>query len=59
MLTAGLAAEDAARGSYKTLYAVEMVVTRFQRDPTDVEYVIPVDTRLGSRLKADVITLFL
>ena len=37
MVTAGLAAEDAARGSYKTSYAVEMAATRFQRDPTDVE----------------------
>jgi hypothetical protein len=31
MVTAGLATEDAAWGSYKTSYAVEMAVGRFQR----------------------------
>jgi hypothetical protein len=37
MVTTGLAAEDAAGGSYKTSYSVEMAVARFQHDPTDVE----------------------
>ena len=37
MVTTGLAAEDAARGSYKTSYAVEMASACFQCDPTDVE----------------------
>jgi hypothetical protein len=54
--TAGHTAQTPPWGSYKTSYAVEMVAACFQRDPTDVELVIPVDIRLGPRLKANVIT---
>jgi hypothetical protein len=35
---------------------VETATAQFQRDPADVEQLIPVEVRLGLRLKADVIT---
>jgi hypothetical protein len=46
--------EDSAREAVQDV--VETVVTRFQRDPADVEQFIPVEMELGLRLKADVIT---
>jgi hypothetical protein len=46
--------EDVAREVVQD--AVEAAAARFQRDPTDVELLIPVEMRLGLRLKADVIT---
>jgi hypothetical protein len=39
--------------------AMETAAARFQRDPADVKYFIPVEMRLGLRLKADVITFVL
>jgi hypothetical protein len=35
---------------------MDTAAARFQRDPADVEWLIPVEMRLGLRLKADVIT---
>jgi hypothetical protein len=36
---------------------VETAPTRFQRDPADVEQLIPIEVRLGLCLKADIITV--
>ena len=55
MVTAGLAAEDAAREVVQD--GVETAPTRFQRDPADVEQLIPIEVRLGLCLKADIITV--
>jgi hypothetical protein len=56
VVIAGLVAdtEDAAREVVQDI--AETAVARFQRDPADVEQFIPVEMRLGLRLKADVIT---
>ena len=36
---------------------METTTVRFQRDPADVEQLIPIEVRLGLRLKADIITV--
>jgi hypothetical protein len=56
MVTIGLVAdtEDAAREVIQDV--VETAAAHFQRDLTDVEQLIPVEMRLGLRLKAGVMT---